>query len=82
MRKALFVLALTFGFAFVLRLFSTERRARWREQAESAIEHCPPVVAMRRLEKQNQEVLALLREQNELLRLGASAERPSVRQPA
>lgn len=38
------------------------------ERMEAAMERCPPIQRMRRLEQQNDEVISLLREQNTLLR--------------
>ncbi len=68
MRRILTALAVIFAIAALARTASAERRARLGERLETAIEHCPPVVLLRRLETQNAEVIALLREQNQLLR--------------
>ena len=84
MKKLLFLIAITLGTAAaVRRLLPSERRTQLRESLaqmpatmmercmESMPEDSPPKVmmsAMRRFEEQNDELLALLREQNKLLR--------------
>ena len=75
MRRLLIAAGVALVIVGVGRLGSAERRGRWRQRVEAAVEHCPPIALLRRLEAQNGEVIALLREQNDLLRNRASADR-------
>ena len=85
MKKLLVLVAIMLGGAYAVRsLLADERRERLARLPATLMERCmemmpedsPPMVMMsslRRLQEQNEELLALQREQNELLRerLGA-----------
>jgi gamma-glutamyl:cysteine ligase YbdK (ATP-grasp superfamily) len=64
----LLLIALVAGAAAVLYVRSPKRHASWKEKFAKAIEGCPPVAKMAAIQRQNEEVASLLREQNELLR--------------
>ncbi len=80
MKRLLFRVAILLGVAYAIRgLLSGERRERLARLPAAMMEQCmemmpedsPPMVMMsslRRLQEQNEELLALQREQNELLR--------------
>ena len=80
MRKLLILVAILLGGAYAARgLLGGERRERLARLPATMMEQCmgmmpedsPPMVMMsslRRLQEQNEELLALQREQNELLR--------------
>ena len=68
MKKLLGLIALVVAVGAVRRAVGGRPRGRLLEKVEAAIERCPPMVAMRRLREQNDEVITLLREQNALLR--------------
>ncbi len=71
MKKLLFLMIVVVGSAAALQLFPDERRARLRERWREIEEQMPPVVmmsSMRRFEKQNDQLVALIRKQNKLLR--------------
>jgi hypothetical protein len=68
MKKLLGLVAVLVALGAVRRLVARWPRGFLLEKIEAAIEQCPPMVAMRRLGEQNEEVISLLREQNALLR--------------
>ena len=81
MRKLLvFSVVLVVG-ALALVIASRGPRARLKERVLSAIEGCPPIAKMSALQRQNDDVIGLLREQNELLRQGVPVGLP-LEQPA
>ncbi len=91
MRRVLLLTAIMFGSALVVRrLLTAERREGLSHLPGTFMERCmelmpedsPPKVMMsgiRRMQDQNEELLALLREQNDLLRERLSAERAPSR---
>ena len=80
MKKLLLLVAILLGGAYAIRgLLADERRERLVRLPATLMERCmammpedsPPMVMMsglRRLQEQNEELIALQREQNELLR--------------
>ena len=71
MKKLLFLMIVVVGSVAALQLFPGERRARLKERWREIEEQMPPVVmmsSMRRFEKQNDQLVALIRKQNKLLR--------------
>ncbi len=71
MKKLLFLMIVAVGSVAALQLFPGERRARLKERWREIEEQMPPVVmmsSMRRFEKQNDQLVALIRKQNKLLR--------------
>ncbi len=91
MKRLLLLTAIVFGAVYVARrLLTAERREGLSrlpaEMMERCMEHMPedspPKVmtsGVRRLQEQNEEILALLREQNELLRARPAAEKAAPR---
>ncbi len=91
MRRVLLLTAIVFGGVFVARrLLTAERREGLSRLPGTFMERCmelmpddsPPKVMMsslRRMQEQNEELLALLREQNDLLRERLPAERAPSR---
>ena len=91
MRRVLLLTAIMFGSALVVRrLLTAERREGLSHLPGTFMERCmelmpedsPPKVMMsgiRRMQDQNEELLALLREQNDLLRERLPAEKASSR---
>ncbi len=71
MKKLLFLMIVVVGSVAALQLVPGERRARLKERWREIEEQMPPVVmmsSMRRFEKQNDQLVALIRKQNKLLR--------------
>jgi len=68
MKKLVVVLAAMFAVAAVVRAIVRMSGAGFGRRLEAAMEACPPIARMSRLEAQNEEVIGLLRQQNELLR--------------
>ncbi len=91
MRRVLLLTAIVFGGVFVARrLLTAERREGLSRLPATMMERCmemmpedsPPMVmtsSLRRMQEQNEELLALLREQNELLRERLPAEKAPAR---
>ncbi len=89
MRRVLLLTAIVFGGVFVARrLLTAERREGLSRLPATLMERCmelmpedsPPKVmtsGIRRMQEQNEEILALLREQNELLRERLPVEKAS-----
>ena len=71
MKKLLFIMTVVVGSVAALQLFPGEWRARLKERWREIEERMPPVVmmsSMRRFEEQNDQLVALIRKQNKLLR--------------
>ncbi len=91
MRRVLLLTAIVFGGVFVARrLLTAERREGLSRLPATFMERCmegmpedsPPKVmtsGIRRMQEQNEEILALLREQNDLLRERLTVERAPPR---
>ncbi len=91
MRRVLLLTAIVFGGVFVARrLLTAERREGLSRLPGTLMERCmelmpedsPPKVmvsSLHRMQEQNEEILALLREQNDLLRERLPAERAPSR---
>ncbi len=91
MKRLLLLTAIVFGAVFVARrLLTAERREGLSRLPGTLMDRCmelmpedsPPKVmtsGMRRMQEQNEELLALLREQNDLLRERLPAERAPSR---
>lgn len=82
MRKLLVVTAILIAGSTAFRFLSRRPRARLKDRVPNAIEACPPIAKMSALQQQNEDVLALLREENELLRRRVQVDGLSVTQPA
>ncbi len=96
MKRLLLLIAILFGGTIVIRrLFTAERREGLSRLPATFMERCmehmpedsPPKAMMsglRRIQEQNEELVALVREQNDLLRKGLAAEKapPRARQRA
>lgn len=81
MRKLLVVTAVLLAGAVAVGLASRKPGAHLKDRLLSAIEACPPIAKMSALQQQNDDVIGLLREQNELLRQGVPVGLP-LEQPA
>ncbi len=76
MRKLVGLLLLGIAFVGVRKGVSAVLQGDLLGKMESAMEGCPPIKAMRRLEEQNDEVIGLLRDQNAMLWKKNSVEAP------
>ena len=91
MRRVMLLTAIVFGGVFVARrLLTAERREGLSRLPATMMERCmelmpedsPPKVmtsSLRRMQEQNEEILALLREQNDLLRQQLPVEKAPAR---
>jgi hypothetical protein len=82
MRKLLVVTAVLIAGSVAAGLASRKRRARLKDRLLSAIEACPPTAKVSALQQQSDDVIGLLREQNELLRQGVPVGGLPLEQPA
>jgi hypothetical protein len=82
MRKLLVVSAVFIGASVAFHFLARGPRARLRERLLGAIEACPPIAKMSALQQQNDDVITLLREQNELLRQRAQVDGLAAASPA
>jgi hypothetical protein len=82
MRKLLVITAVLIAGSTAVRFLSRRPRARLKDRVLKAIEACPPIAKMSALQQQNEDVIGLLREQNELLRRRVQVDGLSVTQPA
>ena len=82
MRRLLLVTGAVFAGATAFRFLARRPRARLKDRLLGAIEACPPIAKMSAIQRQHEDVIRLLQEQNELLRQRAPVDGPSVAQPA
>jgi hypothetical protein len=82
MRKLLVVTAILIAGSTAFRFLSRRPRSRLKDRVLNAIEACPPIAKMSALQQQNEDVIKLLREQNELLRQRIPVDGLSVARPA
>lgn len=76
MKKLVGLVLLGVAFVGIRKGVSAILQGNLLGKMESAMEGCPPIKALRRLEEQNDEVIGLLRDQNAMLWKKNSVEAP------
>ncbi len=78
MKKIVGLFVLGVAIVGIGKAVSTARQGGLMAKMEALMESCPPIQALRKLEEQNTEVIALLREQNALLWRHSAGEEPAT----
>ncbi len=77
MKKVVGLVLLGVAFVGIRKGVSAILQGNLLEKMESAMESCPPIKAMRKLEDQNTEMIGLLRDQNAMLWRRNSVDAPA-----